>query len=116
MVRPNARGITAPLTRASTLDRDYLRQFLALRDGLLLDHADAAAVPLQLVLLVDRAVLEREQRPLKEAVRRPHGAAGAEHLSLVHGVPGRVLLPVGIAAVRVGEHDDAGLAVADAGL
>src|SRR6185436_9718536 len=106
-----------PLTRrASTLDRNQPRELLALCDGLLLDHADAAAVPLQLILLVDRAVLEREQRPLEKAVRRPHGAAAAEHLGLVHGVPGRVLLPVGITAVRVGEHDDAGLAVADAGL
>src|SRR4051794_38999486 len=102
--------------RASTLDRDQLRELLALRHGLLLDDANAAAVPLQLVLLVDRAVLEREQRPLEEAVRRTHGAAGAEHLGLVHGMPRRVLLPVYIAAVRVGEHDDAGLTVADAGL
>src|SRR6185436_17273776 len=106
-----------PLTRrASVVDRNQPRELLALCDGLLLDHAGAAAVPLQFVLLVDRAVLEREQRPLEEAVRRPCGASAAEHLGLVHGVPGRVLLPVGIAAVRVGEHDDAGLAVADAGL
>src|SRR3954462_15852610 len=109
--------MTAPrMRRASTLDRAQPRQLLALRDGLLLDHADTAAVPFQLVLLVDRAVLEREQRPLEAAVRRSHSAAAAEHLGLVPGVPGRVLLPVGIAAVRVGEHDDAGLAVADAGL
>src|SRR4051794_38253632 len=82
-------GSTAPLTwRASMRDRDQLRQLLALGDGLLLDHADAAAVPLQLVLLVDRAVLERQQRPLEAAVGRPHGAAAAEHLGLVHGVPG----------------------------
>src|SRR3954447_11497870 len=45
-------------------------------------------------LLVDRAVLEREQRPLEEAVRRPHGAAAAEHLGLVHG-RARASIPAG---------------------
>src|SRR4029079_460416 len=97
-------------------DRDQPRQLLALRDGLLLDDPDPAAVPLQLVLLVDRAVLECEECPLEEAVPRVDNATAAEHLGLVHGVPGRVLLPVGIAATRMREHDDARLAVPDARL
>src|SRR4051812_32805807 len=115
-VRPNVRGVTAPLNgeRQRLIATSFDSSLLFVTACSLITPTPRAchfsSYCLSIVLYSSVSSV-RLKRPYGVRTAPPPPSTWAWSTA-----PGRVLLPVGIAAVRVGEHDDAGLAVADAGL
>src|SRR4029079_13985445 len=83
----------------------------------LLDDADAGSVELVLGRArLEGAGLDRHERLLEGAFGNLDGLLRPRHARLVEGVPGVVLLAVGVPGSRVTGHDDPGLGAVDSRL
>src|SRR5919204_3569259 len=102
--------------RRSMRHADETEHLVVALDHLLHDLAQTRRVVLLLGLRLERAALAGHEQPrVLAAVGNRYGPIEAQHARLVEGLAGRVvLLPVGIARLRVAGHDDAGLAALDA--